>query len=113
MCLDLNPDNGKERWTQGVFPPAEGMIRDQYSGLTDKNGKEIYDQDILSLWCQSDPNDYEMKALVYWDNDRLGWFIKCYHPSGHVSTESLMEISGEPEFIESIGNLHQDKHILK
>lgn len=85
----------------------------QFTGLLDKNGKEIYDQEILSLWCQADPNDYEMRASVYWDDEQFAWCLKCYHPSGSISTESLMEVAGEPEFIESIGNVYENPNLLQ
>jgi hypothetical protein len=38
----------------------------QFTGMTDKEGEEIYDQDILLI--------YSEKHLVFWNEDKNGWF---------------------------------------
>ena len=38
----------------------------QFTGLTDINGDEIYDRDVLLI-------DYE-KFLIFWDDEKMGWF---------------------------------------
>ena len=84
------------------------IILEQYTGLKDKNGVEIYEGDILAENYGA-ISDYDKLYVVKFDEDRQG-----YHPlsrgdgCGCCETETY-----GVEFIEVIGNIHENGDLLK
>lgn len=92
---DINDDN----WFKAVFEESVG----QFTGLYDKNGKEIYEGDILQI-------DVD-KAYVIWNN-KYEYFQLV--PVGNYYFDS--DVIGQAlEYWESevIGNIYENKDLLK
>ena len=86
--------------------PSE-IIYEQYTGLRDKNGKEIYEGDIIQDSTFKDRGSYIM--AVEWEKEaasfvltRNGWAFRHYFYE-----------SSNPDDCEVIGNIHENPELLK
>ena len=90
-----------ERGSLDVDPSTVG----QFAGLFDKNGKEIYEGDIVQSKLKR-ARKYDERLVVCFG--KLEWKVK----NANGSTTSLSLIA-EYHTIEVIGNIHDNPELLK
>ena len=112
------PDLECRLYTQDVFfddtwldtDDYEDIIVEQYTGLKDKNGKEIYEGDIIQeTIITDDTTDGTYRYEVYWDEDTLCWSIKGISDIDYHLRDDLWETNASREVI---GNIHENPELL-
>ena len=90
-----------EQWTEYI----KDVVLEQYTGLEDKNGKEIYEGDIIQeTIIVDDARDGTYRYEVYWDEDTLCWSIKGISDIDYHLRDDLWETNASREII---GNIHE------
>lgn len=98
-------------WLRQV-PPTDTHTGDwelmRSTGLKDKNGKEVYEGDIVKMLDFGMP-DFTKPARILWgDWQELGWYYL------HEGDYARSLIGGKsPHRVEVIGNIWEHLHLLK
>ena len=82
--------------------PANDVVLMQYTGLKDKNGREIYVGDIVLI--------YERREVIEWDKYQCGFNPFCWQIPSAADCYSEWTFSDNGEVI---GNIWENPELLK
>lgn len=96
----------------------------QYTGLTDKNGKRIWENDILRYSYEYPDSPY-LKAkgltdadikysvgVVFWQEWRGAWAV-CGHGTSRMTNQNVFTYCRNPNRTEVIGNIFDNPELLE
>lgn len=102
-CL-MNWDNLKRRVDRFLNMPSHIPVM-QYTGLKDRDSKEIWEGDIIEYELTGYPKD-KCKGKVFWDDERAGF-------DPFVDYDDDCNIHVDMETVKKIGNIYENPELLK
>lgn len=110
ICLQVNNHIKRDDYEVYMIEVSQETIG-QYTGLHDKNGKEIYEGNIIHI---NDSFFEKFNYLIEWNKEYLRYYLYS------IDTKKLNKIGGILEAhlgsminkIEAIGNIYENKKLL-
>lgn len=103
ICYDCQDPIFRKIYDRIAYNHIEdGMVFEQCTGLKDKNGKLIYEGDVVKL-----SSDREVVCPVVWDNEETGFCVEYKKELYRFNTYKKYHL------IEVIGNIHENPDLLK
>lgn len=83
----------------------------QFTGKTDKNGKKVFEHDILQIftvWADGTVEKAGVGVIQWWEHDQC--YVLATKEGYHIDDFGNL---GRPEYYEVIGNIHDNRDLLE
>jgi uncharacterized phage protein (TIGR01671 family) len=88
---------------------ADEIVIEQYTGLKDKNGTEIYEGDICSFTSKTGKH----VGTVEWTDDLAGFGLRMVKNNFLYTFSELDTMGVNLDMLEVIGNVHKDSELAE
>ena len=110
---------GVNHWFEGFKFLNQVKYRDQFTGLLDKNGKEIYEGDIIrsredgNLEVIFKDGKFCVEVLRPWHTDGVDEIQEEYFELDHNNDVFIFDDGNWDTCLEVIGNIYENQELLK
>lgn len=90
-------------FSEAVMHEVDPETVGQYTGFVDKNGRKIFEDDILSI--------YNSKAFLFaveWNGNQ--YVLKC---TTNGVSDNILNVIESPEDVEVVGNIYNNPELIK
>lgn len=88
--------------------PVHSKTVGQFTGLTDKNGKKVFENDIIVICYETDGEEFTETKRVHYNEKEC-----CWYPMRWEECCEYCDHYTEVKSIEVIGNIHDNPELLK
>lgn len=106
MTIGVFPNEFQSGVSETVDPDTVG----QFAGKKDKNGKRVFEHDILqtfTVWADGTVEKGGIGIVQWWEHDQC--YVLATKEGYHIDDFGNL---GRPEYYEVIGNIHDNPELL-
>ena len=111
FIFEVCDDNDADLWHVRILsdPDNERYVIEQTTGLTDKNGTEIFESDIVKYY----PHHRGVPYRVYWADKSAKFLIGRDGVIGQSFSDIMHSLNTGRIALEVVGNVHENPELLE